>query len=392
MIPASRRLLALLTGALALAGAFLLYAPDARAVDIPEECFTPSCPYEISNLIDLGEGLDFPVAMDFLPDGRLLIAQKGGEVLQWDGASLEPWGEISGLNTEGERGLLGLTVDTNFANNDRVYVYYTRDTASGAIPTVAYFRETAQGVAGALTDVLPLLEQTGSQIHLAGNLHMKGSFIYVSVGDYGNSTNAENRDVPMGKVLKIRRSGEPAPNPPWGEGDGGWDEYVWARGLRNPFDFDFEPDGPVIWATENGPSNCDEINAIERGRNYGWSGPLPSSGMTCDPERGQFAEVNPHEDSAGVDPWDQNSPIAPTGIVVYTGSIVMGWEGDLFYCSWVEGKMRHANLSGGAITGQQIIDEADCTIDVIQAPNGEIWYLDVAQSGAATLNAIGPNP
>jgi glucose/arabinose dehydrogenase len=376
--------------ALALAGA-LLTTPDAHAVDIPDECFTPTCPYEV---VELTDGLDFPVAMDFLPDGRLLIAQKDGTIVQWDGNTLEDWGAIPReVSTAGERGLLGLDVDPKFNGNRRVYLYYTRETATGAIPTIAYFRETNAGVVSGFKDVLPLPEQLDADAtnHLAGNLHMRGDYIYVSVGEYGDPANAEDRDVPMGKILKLRRSGLAAPNNPWAGAPGGWDDYVWARGLRNSFDFTFIPGTSPLWATENGPGNCDEINEIKAGRNYGWSGALPSSGGTCYPGRGQQAEVNPHTDSAGVQPWTDGSPIAPTGITVYTANEIPGWQGDLFYCSWVEGKMRHASLSGGVITGQSKIDEADCTTDVIQSPDGELWFLDVELNGDGTLYAIVPS-
>ncbi|MBZ0305935.1 MAG: PQQ-dependent sugar dehydrogenase, partial [Anaerolineae bacterium] len=142
---------------------------------------------------------------------------------------------------------------------------------------------------------------------------------------------------------------------------------TYAYGLRNSFDFDFDPfSNGSIFATENGPACDDEINLIFPGGNYGWRPDYP-----CD-------DNNPQDGDKYVYPLLHfTPPEAPTGIIIYDGKMFPEWQGDLFFCGWNKGVMRRAELddSRTRIERVEILDlRQSCSTDVEVAPDGSIYF------------------
>ncbi len=223
-------------------------------------------------------GLTAPTAMAVAPDGRVFVAEQGGNlrVVQNGTVLASPFVSLN-VDSTGERGLLGVTVDPNFATNGFVYVYYTVPGAGGS-PHNRVSRFTANGnVAGngsevALLDLDPLVATN----HNGGAIHFgPDGKLYVATGDNANSGNAQSLAVRLGKILRINSDGSiPADNPTTIAGLGtvpaGVTRAIWAAGLRNPYTFAFDSVSGSMFINDVGDSSFEEVNLGASGANYGW--------------------------------------------------------------------------------------------------------------------------
>jgi len=215
------------------------------------------------------------VAMAFTPDGRLLYTEKSGRlrVVVNDQLLPTPAYFFQSLNIEGERGLLGLAVDPEFAVNNRLWVYLTRDRGVGSTPRfenrVVTFLLSPDNTVTETQRAYGFPVDQYITIHNGGNLHFApDGKLFVTVGN-NNATNdagdpAQDLSSRLGKLHRFTPGvplSIPADNPLPGS--------LYARGLRNAFDFDFDPVSGAIFATENGEACDDEINRILPGYNYG---------------------------------------------------------------------------------------------------------------------------
>ena len=208
-----------------------------------------------------------------LPDGRLLVAQQGGSLrVIKDGMLLPTPFILLAVDSVGERGLIGVAVDPNFATNGYVYLHYTT-TAGGSHNRVSRF--TASGdtaVAGSevvLFDLPPLV----ANFHNGGAIHFGvDGKLYVGVGDNRRSNLAQDLSQPFSKLLRFNADGSiPSDNPFFGT-QTGLARAVWAYGLRNPFTFAVQPVTGRIHINDVGQVTWEEVNLGAAGANYGWPG------------------------------------------------------------------------------------------------------------------------
>ena len=187
-------------------------------------------------------GLTNPTAMAFAPDGRLFVCEQGGQLrVIKNGALLAtPFLSVT-VNSSGERGLLGIAFDPNFATNNFLYVYYTA-TAPAIHNRVSRF--TANGdVSVPGSEVILLdLNNLGATNHNGGAMHFgPDGKLYVAVGENANGSNSQTLTNLLGKILRINSDGTiPADNPFFGAATGN-NRAIWALGLRNPYTFAFQP-------------------------------------------------------------------------------------------------------------------------------------------------------
>lgn len=181
-----------------------------------------------------------------------------------------------------ECGLLGIAIDPNFASNGYVYVYATQpvegDDSVGK-PNVIRFTDV-DGVGTDPTVIVGDLPLTNPVVcgHVGGNLHFgPDGYLYLSLGNNERVEEAVASDLgsPLGKILRLnKQDGSAAPGNPFANSPGA-DPRIYAYGLRNPWDFAFHPTTGEIYAPDNGPGNCDELNLIRAGSDYGVPGSLP---------------------------------------------------------------------------------------------------------------------
>jgi len=232
-------------------------------------------PAVVENVQLVAGGLAAPWAIDLAPGGRLFVTERPGRVRivqlgQGGGLQSEPWATLPASTVrDGEKGLLGIALDPDFARNGFVYLYYSYALSNGATrnKVVRMHDDNGRGTEETvLLDGIP-----GNSNHDGGRVKFgPDGKLYITTGDAENGANAQNAGSLAGKVLRLNKDGSvPDDNPTPGS-------PVWSLGHRNVQGIAWHPDTGALYETEHGPSNpfpdcChDEVNLIMRGGNYGW--------------------------------------------------------------------------------------------------------------------------
>jgi len=227
-------------------------------------------------------GLSNPTAMEIAPDGRIFVCLQGGSLRVIKNGTLLPAPFITlNVDPNGERGLLGIAFDPNFATNNFLYLYYTvaTDPRHNRVS-----RFTANGdvvVPGSETIIMELDNLSSAQNHNGGAIHFgPDGKLYVAVGENATASNAQTLSNRLGKVLRINADGSiPTDNPFFNQATGN-NRSIWALGLRNPFTFAFQPGTGRLFINDVGQNTWEEINDGIAGSNYGWP---DSEGPTNNP-------------------------------------------------------------------------------------------------------------
>ncbi len=319
-------------------------------------------------------GITNPTSMDVAPDGRIFVAQQGGNLrVIKDGRLLQtPFVRLN-VDSRGERGLLGVVMDPDFTTNHYVYVYYTakspeihnriaRYTANGNV--------AASGSARTLLDLNNLSDKTN---HNGGALHFGADGkLYAAVGENNNPTNAQTLKNLKGKMLRINKDGTIPRDNPFYNRAGGSNKAIWALGLRNPFSFAVQRGTGKIYINDVGKQTWEEINRGVAGANYGWP-------------RYEGPESNP--DYRGPTFAYRHGDTGTTGCAITGGAFYnpesarfpAGYVGDYFFADFCNGWIRRYNPDTDKAypfakgTGQ--------TVDIDVSRGGGLLYLD-RSSGA----------
>ncbi len=232
-------------------------------------------------------GLTAATAMAVAPDGRIFVCEQAGALRVIKDGQLRPEPFLSlQVDSQWERGLIGVTLDPNFAANGFVYVTYV---AADPYPHHRVARFTARGDVAAPASERVLLvgddqRRLGGPVpagHQGGALHFGGDGkLYVAIGEQTAREPSQRLDTFQGKLLRIDADGTiPADNPFLGKAKGKY-RAIWAIGLRNPFTFAVQPGTGRIFINDVGDSKWEEVNEGFAGANYGWP---ESEGATRDP-------------------------------------------------------------------------------------------------------------
>src|SRR5215211_4415512 len=240
---------------------FLLLTSAAYAATLPAN-FTET----------IISGIGSPTAMEIAPDGRIFVCQQGGSLrVIKNGVLLSTPFLTLNVDPNGERGLLGIAFDPNFAANNFLYVYYT-------VPSTPRHnrvsRFTANGdvaVPGSELAILELDNLSSATNHNGGAIHFgPDGKLYVAVGENATPQNAQTLSNRLGKVLRINSDGRiPSDNPFFNTATGA-NRSIWALGLRNPFTFAFQRGTNRLFINDVGQNTWEEINDGIAGSNYGW--------------------------------------------------------------------------------------------------------------------------
>jgi glucose/arabinose dehydrogenase len=345
----------------------------ARALFVAVLCATVSSSASAATLptgfaeTQVATGFSSPTAMAIAPDGRIFVCNQGGQLRVVKNGTLlaAPFVTVT-VNSEGERGLLGVTFDPDFASNQFVYVYYTAWT-----PAVhnRVSRFTANGdvaVPGSERILLELNNLSTATNHNGGALHFgPDGKLYIAVGENANSANAQTLANLLGKILRINRDGSiPADNPFFNQAVG-VNRAIWALGLRNPFTFAFQPGTGRMFINDVGGDTWEEINEGIAGSNYGWP---HSEGPTSNPAHRAPIFFYGHGSSA-------TTGCAITGAAFYNPETLQfpsQYEGQYFFADFCSSWIRRLNSSlapSGFATG------ASAPVDLRVADDGSLYYL-----------------
>lgn len=358
MMPTSLRALCIIV--LLLASTFLIVGLPSPASAAPGDSFTDS---------RLASGLSTPTAMEFSPDGRLFVAEKAGALRVIKNGVLlgTPFLSIS-VNTSGERGLLGIAFDPNFATNRYVYAYYTTS-ANPIHNRVSRFTADASSPDRVLVgSEHPILDlgNLGAVNHNGGAIHFgKDGKLYVAVGDNGVSSDAQLLSSRMGKMLRINPDGSiPSDNPFFNTS--GARKEIWALGLRNPFTFAISPASTltnnVMNINDVGENSWEEVNRGTRGANYGWP--------VCEGSCSNSGFVNP------IYQYPHPTGEAITGGAFYEASqFPSEYRGSYFFGDYIAGFIKR--LPAGSNQAVDFLANAASPVDIKIGPDGSLYYLSI---------------
>src|SRR5437870_4596794 len=213
-----------------------------------------------------------PTAMAFAPDGRLFVCQQGGQLRVIKNGSLlsTPFVSLT-VDSSGERGLLGIAFDPNFATNHYLYGYYAVAT-SPIHNRVSRFTAAGDIAApGSHVVILELNNLSSATNHNGGAIHFgPDGKLYIGVGENANGANSQTLGNLLGKMLRINKDGTIPADNPFFQATTGDNRAIWALGLRNPFTFAFQPGTGRMFINDVGETSFEEINDGIAGSNYGW--------------------------------------------------------------------------------------------------------------------------
>ena len=293
-------------------------------------------------------GLRAPWGIAFLPDGTALVSERDTtRVVAVTSSSVREVGRVEGARPQGEAGLLGLAVSPSYASDRLVFAYLTTD-RDNRVVTMRYDGRRLGPPRPILTGIPNGFIHDGGRLLFAddGNL-------FVSTGETGDGQLAQDRESLGGKILRITPAGRPAPgNPVTGS-------PVWTMGHRNVQGLAFDGSGQ-LWATEFGQNTWDELNRIDRARNYGW--PLVEGKGDLNQYRNPYVQ------------WRTDNA-SPSGLAFLDGSL---WAGALR-----GGRLWQVPLKGGTTSKPRdfFVGDYGRLRTVVAAPDGNLWVTTSNRDG-----------
>jgi glucose/arabinose dehydrogenase len=366
----------------------------------------------------VADGLNTPWGLAFLPDGRLLVTERtvnGGTLRIIDkGAVSPPVAGTPRVHVQQDAGMFDVEVHPKYAENGWIYLSYAERLPGYTPPPAPPAGEPAGAgrgggrggtVAPSMTTIVrgrvngrnewvdqQIIFRAPADLYTTDGTHFGSRFIFdreghlfFSIGERGVMQHAQNLSNPIGKIHRVNDDGSvPADNPFVSRPDAV--PTIWSYGHRNPQGLAWDLQSGRLWESEHGPTAGDEINIIERGRNYGW-------GVVT---RGRQPGISKTSEPGMVDPIVYYIPtFAPAGIAFYSGDRYPGWKNTSLFVGGLAGQaLRRLQIDGDRVTGQEVIfDQFGRVRDVIQGPDGYLYLALQHATGAGTgYGLIAPSP
>ncbi|HET6397183.1 MAG TPA: PQQ-dependent sugar dehydrogenase [Pseudoxanthomonas sp.] len=364
-----------------------LAAAGAAPAQAPEPAPKPFAEREVARFQE-------PWAMAFLPDGRLLVTERGGRLWIQDLAR-NTRAQVRGVPEvvhAGQGGLGDVVLHPRFAQTGWVYLSYAEagegGTAGAAVARARLVPDEAGG--GTLQDLQVVWRQVPKKPgrgHYGHRLAFdRDGMLWITSGERQEFDPAQDMAANLGKVIRLREDGGVPEDNPFAS-RGGVAAQVWSLGHRNPLGIAFDADGR-LWVHEMGPKGGDELNLIEKGANYGY--PVVSNGDHYDGKPIPDHATRP-EFRAPVITW--TPVISPAGFVIYSGDRYPGWAG-----SGLIGGLSSQSLVRVAFDGDRAREAERYAMgtrirEVEQGPDGTVWLLEDGGRGAkGRLLRLDPAP
>lgn len=327
----------------------------------------------------LTSSLSSPWGITSLPDGRFLITQKNGNmvIVTQDGKVSDAITGIPKVNSKGQGGLLGLTLDPDFANNRMIYWVFSESRPDGNLTAVGKGRlaDNEKSIENA-TVIFRAVPAYDGTLHYGGRIVFdKDGYLYVSTGersDLVTRPQAQQLNSDLGKVLRITKDGQPAPGNPFINRQDARPE-IWSYGHRNVQGLAWNPVTGDLWESEFGPRGGDEVNIIKPGNNYGWpvitysleySGKKVGDGITQKEGMEQPAYY-----------WDP--VISPSGITFCSSDNIPEWKNNLFVCGLSSTHIARLRIENNKVTGEErlLAGENQRFRDITQGTDGNLYAV-----------------
>lgn len=345
---------------------------DAAQTNAPEVAERTKVKTEV-----VARGLEHPWALQFLPDGRLLVTERPGRLrlVTREGKIGPPIAGVPEVVASGQGGLLDVALAPDFQSSGLIYLSYSEPRGGQTNGTsVAKARLRLAGDSGRLDELEVIFQQepaVASQHHFGSRIVFAANGdLFITLGErYRSRLEAQNPANHIGKVVRIRPDGAPSAENPKSEG---WDPKVWSIGHRNIQGAVLENSTGELWTVEHGARGGDELNRPQSGKNYGW--PIISYGKDY-----SGTTIGEGTAKAGLEQpvyyWVPS--IATSGLALYTGELFRGWSGNLLVGGLAGAHIERLVLKNGEVVAKErLLDDLGRRIrDVRQGPDGAVWVL-----------------
>jgi aldose sugar dehydrogenase len=332
----------------------------------------------------VASGLVHPWSLAFLPDGRMLVTERPGRmrIVARNGQLSPPLGNVPKVYAKGQAGLMDVLLARDFDRTHTIFVCFAEPFEGGGRVAVSRARLVDDGTPH-LDGPVTIFRQHGPVAHGLNigcrMVQAPDGNLFVTLGDhFAPKELAQKLDNHIGKIVRITPDGAVPPDNPFVGKPGALGE-IWAYGLRNAEGLAFNPADGKLWEQEHGPMGGDEINIIEKGRNYGW--PRVSFGVNYDGTPVGTGKTT--GDGLAAPLWHWTPSIAPSGMAFYSGDLMPTWKGSLF-----NGALKFALLSRLQLKGDKAVKEErllqdlrERIRDVRQGPDGALYLLTDNSSG-----------
>jgi aldose sugar dehydrogenase len=389
----------------------LASATAVAQINVGEQKPEASLPFTMTTV----STFELPWRIAFLPDGRMLVTEKVGPVwlVSATGEKISPVGNTPAVYWQGQNGMHGVFISPRYATDQSIYLTYAEPGDYGGGLALARARLNLTPTTARLANFEVLWRQMprgkGGQEGAQVAFSPDGEYLFLSVGERQRFTPAQDPDQPSGKILRLTLDGKPAPgNPNFGKTGAATIPLIdppsdteaaktakpvstytfpngnqtpaetWASGVRTPYGLAFSPTGE-LWEAEHGPRGGDELNLIEKGKNYGF--PLVSYGQNYN------GVPIPHHDTRP----DLAKPvlywvpvIAPGNLMFYTSKQAFPqWYGNGFISGLSTMSLNRIIFDGrGGAKPAERWNVGKRIRDVEQGPDGTLWMLEDANPGA----------
>jgi aldose sugar dehydrogenase len=324
-------------------------------------------------------GLSRPWGITTLPDGRLLITQKEGNmrIVTTTGQLVASIAGFPKVNSGAQGGLLDVTIDPAFSTNRMVYWTFSEPVTGGNVTSVAK---------GRLSDDERTIENPmvlyranppyDNGMHFGSRVVFdRSGHLFVSAGersDLATRPQAQHLNSGYGKIVRITTDGKPAAGNPFLNNSSAKPE-IYSYGHRNPQGLAIHPVTGDLWETEMGPRGGDELNRIEAGKNYGW--PAITYGIEYGGEKISGGATQKEGMEQPVYYWDP--VLSPSGMIFYSGNAIPEWKNNVFICGLNSNHIARLVIENNKVTGEErlLADQGQRFRDITEGNDGALYAI-----------------
>ena len=336
------------------------------------------------NVTVVARGLEKPWSVEPLPTGELLVTEKPGRmrIITQSGSVGQPISGVPAVDARDQGGLLDVALSPSFATDRTLFWSFTepRDGGNGTSVARGVLSADRRSL-GNVQVIFRALPTYRNNMHFGSRLAFgPDGMLYITLGERSDTPMrpyAQRMDAHLGKVIRIRPDGSVPPDNPF-VGQSNARPEIWTVGHRNIQAAAFDPQGR-FWVIEHGTNGGDELNLIQKGRNYGW--PLQAYGEEYNGAPIAGATTTRTGMEQPVYYWDP--VIAPSGAQFYTGNAFPAWRNNLFVGALKEMRLVRLVIENNRVTGEEhlLVDRRQRVRDVKQGPDGALYMVTDQQNG-----------
>ncbi len=341
----------------------------ARTARLTEVISSEKTTFQIDTLFS---ELENPWGITWLPDGRMLVNERKGEILVFD-RDVYTGEQLRGFPltyVRGQSGLLDIQLHPDYKENGWIYVTYAKPGEGGGSTTLIRFKLDGNQITN-LEELYQTQPLSNSGVHFGSRIIFDNDgYLYFSTGERGLKENSQNLSNDMGKIHRLHDDGRiPADNPFVNEP--GAKPSIWSYGHRNVQGMVYDRENDRIYATEHGPRGGDELNLVEKGKNYGW--PVITYGIDYS---GEIISELTHKEGMEQPVHYWTPSIATCGLLLYTGDQFPAWKGNLFAGALALTHIARVELENGRYTHEEkLLERFGRVRQIAQSPDGYIYVL-----------------